>query len=295
MVVLVTGGAGFIGFNLINRLLKESQKIVVIDDLSAPKSAERLKLIKNKIQFIKQDIREPIKVDNIDKIFHLAAQTSVGYSFQEPALDASINMIGTVRALEAARKNDCPLVFASSSTVYGDAKIPTPETAPLNPISFYGLSKLCGEQYCKLYLSQYNIQITIFRIFNVYGPWAVKGVIPDFNKKLNDDSRVLKMLGSGQEKDFIYVDDVVDAFVASKPGIFNLGSGEKTSIVDLAQMIISARGLKTKIESGYENWLGDVPITMADINKIKKDLGWRPKTSMKEGVRKTIEHLQARK
>jgi UDP-glucose 4-epimerase len=290
-MILITGGLGFIGSSLATKLAEKGNKVTLIDNLFNKDSEKRLILAeKEGIEFIKGDIRELPDLGEIDLIYHLAAQISVGNSFKNPSLDADINIRGTVNLLELARKNNCPFVFASSSTVYGSAETPTPENHPLNPISPYGLSKMAAEYYTSLYSSQYSIPTTIFRIFNVYGPGGFKGVIPDFIGKLKSNSKKLEILGDGkQTKDYIYIDDVVDAFIKKPEGLFNLGTGTQTSVLQLADTIIKTLELKNvKIETGHQNWPGDVPVTQADISKLKKT-GWTPKVGIEEGIKKTIE------
>lgn len=293
-MILITGGLGFIGSSLAKRLLDKGKEVMIVDNFFNKDSEKRKNLAENKgVRFMNKDVRENIEIGDIDLIYHLAAQISVGDSFKNSSLDADINIKGTINMLELARKNDCHFVFASSSTVYGNAKVPTGEDAPLNPISPYGLSKRAAEGYCILYASEYNIPITIFRIFNVYGPGGFKGVIPDLVHKLRANPKKLEILGDGkQTKDYIYIDDVVDAFLNQKEGTFNLGSGESISVTDLAKLIIESMKLKgVKIETGHQNWHGDVPVTLADISKLKKT-GWSPKVRINEGVKKIIGWLK---
>ncbi len=293
-MILVTGGLGFIGSSLAKRLIDGGKEVVIIDNFFNKDSEKRKNLAENKgVRFMDKDVRENIEIGDIDLIYHLAAQISVGDSFKNSSLDADINIKGTINMLELARKNDCPFVFASSSTVYGNAKVPTGEDALLNPISPYGLSKRAAEEYCGLYALEYNIPITIFRIFNVYGPGGSKGVIPDLVHKLRANPKKLEILGDGkQTKDYIYIDDVVDAFLSHKEGTFNLGSGKSISVIDLAKLIIESMKLEgVKIETGHQNWQGDVPVTLADISKLKKT-GWSPKVRIDEGVKKMIGWLK---
>jgi UDP-glucose 4-epimerase len=294
-MILITGGLGFIGSSLVKKLLEKGQEITIIDNSFNKDSEKRKKIIENgNVRFLNKDVREKIELDHVDLIYHLAAQISVGNSFKDPALDADINVKGTLNMLELARKNNCPFVFASSSTVYGKADTPTTENSALNPISPYGISKLCAEKYCRLYALEYNVPITIFRIFNVYGPGGFKGVIPDFIRKLETNPKKLEILGDGkQTKDYIFIDDVVNAFVNFKQGTFNLGSGTKISVLDLADLVIDSMGLKgVKIETGHKNWPGDVKVTQADINKLKKT-GWEAKVKIGDGIKRTVNwHLK---
>lgn len=292
--ILVTGGAGFIGTNLCLNL-PNKKEILVIDNLFNKDSANRSKILKeNSIKIVDKDITEPLDISNIEIIYHLAAQASVADSFKFSEVDTKINVLGTLNVLELARKNDCPLVFTSSSAVYGNAKTPTDEGAPPKPISFYALSKTIAEKYCNFYSENYGLKITIFRLFNVYGPQGFRGAIPDFIRKLDQNPKKLSILGDGQQsKDFIHVSDVASALTRGvKPGTYNIGSGETTKIIDLARMVIKARGLKdVKIETGHENWPGDVNFTLADIKKLAST-GWKPKIKLEEGIKDLVASLR---
>ena len=289
--VLVTGGAGFIGSNLSLALLRQGEEVIVLDNFFNPDSLARKGVVESAgARVINADVREAISIEGIDRIYHLAAQISVGGSFKNTLADAQINVLGVVNALELARKNDCPITFSSSSVVYGNASVPTPETAPFNPESFYAVSKVAGEHYCNLYSKTYGIPVTIFRLFNVYGPLGRKGVIPDFIRKLDENPEKLSILGDGgQSKDFIHVSDVVSAFMTVKnPDVYNLGSGERTSILDIADLVIRAKGLSNvTIETGHQNWLGDVRITQADNSKLLST-GWKPRVELFEGIKELV-------
>lgn len=307
--VTVTGGAGFIGFHLSDALHALGADVDVVDNLSASGSPERAeKLRKSGFKVVVRDIRHKNKllkeVGKTDLIFHLAALSSVPLSYEKPRLDCQINVLGTVSVLEAARRSDAKVVFTSSSTVYGmPIEVPTPESHPLSPISFYGLSKLVAEQYCNAYHQTYGLPVTIIRLFNVYGPESTSGVTYDFLRKIMVDNKQLGVIGSGeQKKDFIYVDDAVDALLkASKSNktdgeVYNVGSGETTNVVELAELILNLLGLnnKTKIITGIcEDWSGDVTFTHADITKIRKHLNWCPKTNMTDGLKQTIRWFES--
>lgn len=271
-------------------MVAEGSEVLILDNFFNPDSIKRKTLVDGKkVKMLEHDVRHPIKLKDVECVYHLAAQISVGNSFKDPGLDADINIRGTINLLDVARDNDCPFVISSSSTVYGNADVPTPETAPLMPISPYGASKRAAESYCSIYASEYNIPITVFRIFNVYGIGGFKGVIPDFIHKLKTDPKQLQILGDGkQTKDYIYIDDVVDAFFRRPKGTFNLGTGVSYSVLDLAKLVISGMGLEdVKVETGHANWPGDVPITQPDITKLLST-GWKPKVGLEEGIQKTV-------
>jgi UDP-glucose 4-epimerase len=300
--IIVTGGAGFIGSNLCRMLLEEGAKVTAFDNLSFG----RINLIKDLIEkdeftFVKGDIRDPVDLEKITKnsdvIFHLAAQTSVPFSMTNPNEDCEINVIGTLNVLKAAGKASARVVFASSAAVYGNPeKRPTPETYPTQPVSFYGLTKLVGENYCRFYQENYGLEVVMLRIFNVYGP-DCHGAIYDFLNKLRKTPHKLEILGTGrQARDFVYISDMVNFLIeaatssAATGQIFNVGTGTTTSVSELAKIIIEILGLKgVKIYfTGGKAWEGDMDITLADNSKALNELKWRPQVGLKEGLKKLI-------
>jgi UDP-glucose 4-epimerase len=299
--VVVTGGAGFIGSNLCRTLVEQGANVTVFDNLSSGKFKFIKDLLDKGLNFIEGDIRDPTAIDaatkNCKTIFHLAAQTSVPFSMENPKEDSEINVIGTLNVLEAARKANARVVFSSSCAVYGNQKQrPTPETYPTNPIAFYGLSKLLGENCCHFHKEKYGLEIVMFRIFNVYGP-DCHGVIYDYLKKLQKNPTKLEILGTGaQSRDFVYVSDMVDILIraATIPEAagqtFNVGTGKTTSVAELAQMVIKILGLKNvnMVFKGGKAWEGDMDITLADNRKAIEVLGWKPQVSLEEGLQKLI-------
>ena len=299
--VVVTGGAGFIGSHLCRTLVENNAKVTVFDNLSSGK-IDNIKDIKTKLKFVQGDIRDPEKLKEATKnckvIFHLAAQSSVPFSMENPKEDCEINVVGTVNVLEAARKAGARVVFASSSAAYGNPKVkPTPETYPTHPIAFYGLTKLLGEKYCRFYNENYGLEVVMLRIFNVYGP-NCHGAIYDFLNKLRETPDKLEVLGTGlQSRDFIYVSDMVNflSIAASSPTavgeIFNVGTGITTSVSELAKMIVFLLGLKDVdiYFKGGQAWEGDMDITLADNNKAVNMLKWKPQVSLEEGLKKIID------
>jgi UDP-glucose 4-epimerase len=299
--VVVTGGAGFIGSNLSRTLIEQGANVTVFDNLSSGKFKFIKDLLDKGLNFIEGDIRDPAAIEAATKnckiIFHLAAQTSVSFSMENPKEDCEINVVGTLNVLEAARKANARVVFSSSCAVYGNPKQrPTPETYPTNPIAFYGLSKLLGENCCRFQQEQYGLEIVMFRIFNVYGP-DCHGVIYDYLKKLQKNPTKLEVLGTGkQSRDFVYVSDMVDILIraATIPEAagqtFNVGTGKTTSVAELAQMVIEVLGLKNVnvVFKGGMAWEGDMDITLADNRKAVEVLGWKPQVSLEEGLKKLI-------
>ena len=299
--VVVTGGAGFIGSNLCRTLLEHDAKVTAFDNLYSGKIDFIQDLMDKGLNFVQEDIRDPAALEkatkNSEVIFHLAAQTSVPFSMENPKEDCEINVVGTVNVLEAARKAGARVVFASSCAVYGNPeKRPTPETYPTHPIAFYGLTKLLGENYCRFYQETYGSEVVMLRIFNVYGP-DCHGAIYDFLNKLRKTPDKLEVLGTGkQSRDFVYVSDMVDALLkaATSPAAagqaFNVGTGTTTSVAELAKMIVEILGLEG-VEiyfKGGQAWAGDMDITLADNSKAANILQWRPQVNLKEGLKKLI-------
>jgi UDP-glucose 4-epimerase len=299
--VAVTGGAGFIGSHLCGTLLDQGAKVTAYDNLSTGKIEYIKDLLEKKLKFMRGDIRDPIALEeatrNCKTIFHLAAQTSVPFSMKNPKEDCEVNVVGTLNILETARKADARVVFASSAAVYGNPdERPTPEDYPTHPISFYGLAKLLGENYCRFYYENYGLEVVILRIFNAYGP-NCHGVMADFFNKLRMTPNRLEVLGTGkQSRDFIYISDL-NRFIlltATSPTAigqaYNVGSGATVSVSKLAKKIIGLMGLKeAKISfTGGQAWEGDMDITQADISKAMRDLNWQPLIELEEGLKSLI-------
>jgi nucleoside-diphosphate-sugar epimerase len=295
--VLVTGGAGFIGYHLTKKLSSLTSNLTIYDDLSSGKM-ENVNDVPN-AKFVKGDILDTktlFSQEKADLIYHLAAQVVVPYSMENPLIDFETNAKGTLCVLEKARKDDSKVVFASSAAVYGNPTVfPTTEGYGFHPFSCYGLSKVVGEEYCQMYQSQYGLDIAITRFANVYGP-RCHGVIHDFIEKLEKNPKKLEIIGTGlQSRDFVHISDVVDALVKvgeSKKAngeVYNLGSGNCTSIIDLAKMIIAIMGLKkTVITTTNVSWQGDVTKIWFNNNKAKKELKWNPKITLENSIREII-------
>jgi UDP-glucose 4-epimerase len=296
--ILVTGGAGFIGFHLCNRLSDLTSNLTIYDNLSSG-TKENVKDV-SKAKFIKGDILDLKKLFSLEKtdlIYHLAAQVVVPYSMENPLIDFETNAKGTVQVLEKARKDDAKVVFASSAAVYGNPTVfPTPEEYGFHPFSCYGLSKVVGEEYCQMYQSQYGLDITIMRFANVYGS-RCHGVIHDFLDKIAKNPGKLEIIGTGlQSRDFVHVYDVVDALVTvgsedfANGKTYNIGFGTTTSIIDLAKMMLNILNLQTKtfITTTNVSWQGDVTKIWFDNSKAKKELNWNPKITLEESIKAII-------
>jgi len=288
-LILITGGAGFIGQHLVKELSKEFE-IIVLDNLSSGKLEN---ILKYDVNFVKGDICDEKKVEKvmrkkIDYVFHLAAQVSIEKSVKNPIFDAKTNILGTINLLKYAEKYRVKkFVYFSSAAVYGKPqRLPIDENHPTKPLSPYGLSKLTGERYCELF----NIPHVILRIFNVYGigqqpenPYS--GVISKFmdNVKKNES---LEIFGDGnQYRDFVHVKDVVRAakIALSHEGTFNIGCGEKATINQLAEKILklSKKDLKIVFRERREE---DIQESVADIKMARKVLGWEPTIGLDEGL-----------
>lgn len=304
-MILITGGAGFIGTRLAERLMEQGEAVRIFDDLSSGSITNVSELtITGGAEFVRGDVRDAAAVADASKgcelVYHLAAQSSVPVSSEQPRLDMEVNIAGTLNVLEAAKENGCNVVFTSSSVVYGDAaRVPTPEDEPLHPRSLYAVSKMAAEGYCRTYCELFGVPTVILRLYNIYGPGTNKGLMIDLYRKLLADSKRLELLGSGrQTKDYLYIDDTVEALLraphgARCAGVYNIGSGESHSVTQIAQFMFDAMGLEgvEMTAKGGVSWPGDVEFTQPDVGKAEREIGWKPKTGIREGVSDTVEWL----
>lgn len=289
--VLVTGGAGFIGSHLAERLSKISSHVLVLDNLQAGRT-ENLKSILNQVEFIKGDIRDTnlVKqsVKKVEIIFHIAANASVPNSVKDPRYDFETNAGGTFNLIEAAVSSNIErFVYASTAAVYGNpVYTPIDEKHPLNPISPYGASKLSAERIGFAFREIFNLSFAAIRIFNTYGPRQPRYVIYDFLKKLKEDPGKLEVLGDGnQVRDYCYISDMVEAFllVAEKgEGIYNAAGGHPITIRELAELMVSRVSPSAKISYGGKTWPGDIKVLVADISRLGQ-LGFKPEVNVKDG------------
>jgi len=308
MKYIITGGAGFIGSNLVDKLMEDDpEKITAIDNLRTgkPKFIEHLMEKKN-FEFINKDIKhvESFPDESFDWAFHLAANADIRGGLKNTRVDLEENVIGTHSVLEFMRKKDIKrLVFASSSALYGETEvIPTPEALPdIKPISFYGASKIAAEHFVSSYCHTYGMQAWMFRFANVVGNRSTHGVIPDFFHKLQKNPDELEILGDGkQTKSYFDVSDCVDGLIEipkADKGIvveaYNLANNETIRVKNLAPIIVDEMNLSNvtyRFTGGDRGWVGDVPITVLSIEKAKK-LGWNVKISLEEAVRRTVRYL----
>ena len=306
----ITGGAGFIGSHLVDRLIN-SNKVTVYDNLSSGKKEFiQHHLSKSNFHFIQADLLDLDALNkaiaNHDIVFHLAANPDVRAGITNTKLDLQQGMLATYNLLEAMRLNQISkIVFASSSTVYGEAgtKAVSEDYGPLLPISLYGASKLACEGLISSFCHLFDMQAWIFRFANVVGARASHGVIFDFINKLKQNPEELEILGDGtQEKPYLYIDDCIDGILfglehsQERVNVLNLGSDSSTNVTAIANMVVEAVGLsgvKFKYTGGNRGWRGDVPQVRFDIAKMK-NLGWKPEYNSDEAVRRAIRDILAR-
>ena len=305
MKCFVTGGAGFIGSNLVDKLIQKKHKVTVFDDLSSGKKEFINHHLKNQnFNFIKADLIDSKKIiseiKNHDVVFHIAANPDVRLGAQKPDI-AKKDIIATYTLLEAMRINDIKkIVFSSSSTIYGETPpIPLPENyGPLLPISVYGAAKLAAEGLISSYSHTYDMQGWIYRFANVVGERGTHGVIVDFINKLRKNPKELEILGDGkQKKPYLYVTECVDGIIYGfeksneEINYFNLGVNSATQVTKIAELVVEEMGLKNvefKFTGGSRGWKGDVPQFQFNISKITK-LGWTPTLTSDETIRKAIQ------
>ena len=298
---LVTGGAGFIGSHLVDRLLFEGFQVAIIDNLSAGK----IQNLNSAATFYHADITQTA-ADEIfvreqpDLVFHLAARVSVAGSAQHPVDNAEVNVIGTLKLLEAARKIGLEkFIFASTGgAIYGDPEDnPCSEKTAVEPVSPYGLSKHVGEEYIALYHRLYRLNFTNLRYGNVYGPrqdpHGEAGVVPIFIEAMLNGNPP-QIFGDGeQERDFIYVDDIVEANIQAINGghnrTMNIGTGVGTSINRLYDLLKGSLNFHHDAERRPRRH-GDVHKIFLDCSEALEHLGWTPGTALEEGLRKTVEY-----
>ena len=309
MRTLVTGAAGFIGSTLVDRLLADGHSVVGVDDLSSGNSvnivgAER----HDTYEFAKADIVDADLVGLVADtrpavIFHLAAQISVKRSVDDAQFDSSVNVVGTVRLAEAARKAGVRKIVHTSSggSVYGAPPVyPTSEDVPINPLSPYAASKVCGEVYLNMFRNLYELDCSHIAPANVYGPrqdpHGEAGVVAIFAKALLA-GKPTKIFGDGTDtRDYVFVDDVVEAFVraAGETGggqRFNVGTGVETSTRQLHSAIAAAAGAPDQPEM-HPPRLGDLRRSCLDFSRAAEVLGWAPKVPLAEGIPRTVEFFR---
>ena len=308
MKYFVTGCSGFIASNLVDYLLKDGNEVIGFDNFSTgQKNFISQSLFHSSFKLIEGDILDieklKLSMSGCEFVFHLAANADVRFGTNHVDKDLKQNTIGTFNVLEAMRSNNITkIAFSSTGSVYGEAKvIPTPEDAPF-PIqtSFYGASKLAGESLLSAFAEGFNFQVWIFRFVSILGERYSHGHVYDFYKQLLKDPTKLSVLGNGkQRKSYLYVGDCIEAIMIAieksneKVNIFNLGTDEYCEVNDSIGWISEYLNLKPFLTySGTERgWIGDNPFIFLDTKKIR-NLGWKPKYTIKEGIIKTIKYLE---
>ena len=313
MKALVTGGAGFIGSHLVDRLMEQGYEVRVLDDLSAGTLDNLRRWLDNeRFEFIKGDMRDPKivekAVEGVDVVFHLAANPEVRIGSQSPELLYETNVLITYNLLNAIKDSNVQyLVFTSSSTVYGDAEvIPTPEDyGPLEPISVYGGAKLAAEAMISGYAHTFDFKALIFRLANIIGERSNHGVIYDFINKLRKNPEELEILGDGrQRKSYLHVSDTVEGMLhvfehfkksEKRVDFYNLGNDDWITVREIAEIVSEEMGLKPRFVftggvDGGRGWKGDVKFMRLSIEKAKAT-GWRPRLNSCEAVRRTVREL----
>jgi len=307
MKVLVTGGAGFIGKHLVRSLLERKHTVTIFDNFSNSTKDSVSSLVDIGAKVIEGDITKPLEILNAikdqDIVIHLAAKISVSESTRNPSETFRVNVDGTRNVLVACEKNHVKkLIAASSAAVYGEgsSNVNLTERTKTNPISPYGESKVEMEQVIEKFVVGNNINCTILRFFNIYGTGQLEeyaGVISKFIENTNQE-KIIEIFGDGlQTRDFVSVIDIVDVIEKAilwvenkKFRIFNIGSGQITTIKELADLIISISGKKNNIKFSNEK-KGDIKFSQADINLARKELDYSPKFKLKEGISEMINIL----
>ena len=286
MRAVVTGGAGFIGSHVADALVARGDEVTVVDDLSSGKREQ----VPSGATFVEHDVRQPFEVA-ADVVFHLAAQIDVRVSVADPALDAQVNVLGTIRVLEAARLAGAQVVFASTGgAIYGECERPAREDDPRRPLAPYGVAKLAAEEYLAAYNRLHGTNHVSLRYGNVYGPrqdpHGEAGVVAIFMGRL-EEGRPLTVFGDGtQTRDYVYVGDVARATLAAvgHAGVFNVGTGRETSVVELAALCAQAAEVVHAPARA-----GELQRSVLDPSRAERELGFRAEVSLEEGLSRTRE------
>lgn len=298
--ILVTGGAGFIGSTLVDKLISEGHEVAVIDNLVSGKKEYVNPAAKfYQVDIAASEVAEIFKTERFEFVYHLAAQMEVSKSMLDPKFDNAVNVLGAFNILENARLNGVKkIVFSSTGgAIYGDAtEIPTPETYPTYPVSFYGIHKLTFEKYLNCYRHEYGLDYTVLRFANVYGPRQYKGgeagVITIFIYNAVKGLESAQYGDGKQTRDFVYVDDVVAALsrarVVSYQGEINIAYGIETDLLEIRQDISKALGKEFAVKLAPAR-PGEQRRSCLNRDLAKKILSWEPTVALEEGIKRTIE------
>ncbi|HET9214860.1 MAG TPA: NAD-dependent epimerase/dehydratase family protein [Gaiellaceae bacterium] len=299
MRAVVTGGAGFIGSSLVDALLVRDDEVHVVDDLS---SGSRENVAPGATLHVR-DIAEPL-ADVFDEarpdvVFHLAAQVDVRASVADPVADARANVLGTLQVLEAARAHGAQVIFASTGgAIYGECSEPASEDAPRLPLAPYGTSKLAAEEYLATWNRLYGTGHVSLRLGNVYGPrqdpHGEAGVVGIFLSRIRDGEPATIFGDGKQTRDYVYVGDVVRAFVGAvgaDGGVFNVGTGEETSVVELWRACLDAAGTSADAVHAPAR-LGEIQQSCLDPRRAERTLHWRAEIPLATGLRETWEWIR---
>lgn len=311
---LVTGGAGFIGSNLVDALLERGDEVLVVDDLSTGREANLRDALGSGAELVAADIASPEAASALEgfrpeTVFHLAAQADVRKAVEDPRLDAAVNVIGTIAVLEGARRAGSRVIFAATGgAVYGEGEgrsLPFAESAAAAPETPYGVSKLAGELYVEMYRRLHGVEGIAMRFANVYGPrqdpHGEAGVVAIFCGRLLDGERPT-VFGDGlQTRDYVFVGDTVEALIAADralaagtplSGPLNVGTGRETSVLELVAELgsIAEQAFEAELAPARQ---GEVQRVAIDPGAAGEQLGWAPRTSLRDGLAQTLESVRA--
>jgi UDP-glucose 4-epimerase len=309
MKAFITGGAGFIGSSLADRLLKAGHEVTAYDNLSTGlREFVQHNLGRKGYEFIEGDLLDADALGRAvaghEIVFHLAANADVRHGLEHPRKDLEQNTLATFNVLEAMRRAGVrKIAFSSTGSIYGEPQVfPTPETCPFpTQTSLYGASKLAGEGLISAYVTGYGFTGWIFRFVSILGERYTHGHVFDFYKQLRQDPTKLRVLGNGlQRKSYLYIQDCLDAIlfaidrVPEGTNVFNLGTDEYVTVNDSIGVITKFLGLTPRLDytGGERGWVGDSPFIFLDCAKIRA-LGWRPRLTIREAVSRTIAYLTA--
>ena len=309
MKAFVTGGAGFIGSNLVDRLLADGHDVTAYDDLSTGQEPFLKGALEHpRFRLVRGDVLDSDRLRGAiaghDTVFHLAANADVRFGTEHPHRDLEQNTIATFRVLEAMRAHGIRrIAFSSTGSIYGEPDtFPTPETCAF-PVqtSLYGASKLAGEGLLQAYATGFGFQVYVFRFVSILGERYTHGHVFDFYRKLRADPGEIEVLGNGrQRKSYLYVQDCVDAILMvmdharEAVNVYNLGTEEYCTVDDSLGWISEALGLapRRRYTGGERGWIGDSPFIFLDTAKVR-GLGWRPRLTIRDGILRTLAYLQA--